>query len=83
MFALICGPFFSQCRAAHLHTGFIDEFFQRRQPPEPPPDLVAVAALAAALHTAKRMPQANGTGDTAAAQRASHWRQSGRDGLLR
>jgi acetyl-CoA carboxylase biotin carboxylase subunit len=67
-------------RAAHLHTGFIDEFFQRRQPPEPPPDLVAVAALAAALHTAARQPA---TTTTAATQTASPWQKSGRDGLLR
>ena len=66
-------------RAAHLHTGFIDEFFQRRQPPEPQRDLVAVAPLAAALHTAARQP-ATATG---AAQTASPWRESGRDGLLR
>jgi acetyl-CoA carboxylase biotin carboxylase subunit len=67
-------------RAAHLHTGFIDEFFQRRQPPEPRPDLVAVAALAAALHTAGRKPA---TATTAATQTASLWQKSGRDGLLR
>ena len=35
----------------NLHTGFIDEFFQRRRPPEPRGDLARVAALAAALHT--------------------------------
>jgi acetyl/propionyl-CoA carboxylase alpha subunit len=65
-------------RAANLHTGFIDEFFQRRRPLEPPPDLAAVAALAAALHAAARKPL-----DSTAAQNASRWQSSGRDGLLR
>ena len=65
-------------RAAKLHTGFIDEFFQRRKPAEAPGDLAAVAALAAALHSAARKPQ-----DSAAAQSASPWQTSGRDGLLR
>jgi acetyl-CoA carboxylase biotin carboxylase subunit len=65
-------------RAANLHTGFIDEFFQRRRPLEPPPDLAAVAALAAALHTAARKPL-----DSTAAHSASRWQTSGRDGLLR
>ena len=67
-------------RAANLHTSFIDEFFQRHRPPEPPPDLAAVAALAAALHTAARQPNANGTGANAS---ASRWQTAGRDGLLR
>ena len=67
-------------RAANLHTSFIDEFFQRHRPPEPPPDLAAVAALAAALHTAARQPNANGTGANAS---ASPWQTAGRDGLLR
>jgi acetyl-CoA carboxylase biotin carboxylase subunit len=70
-------------RAAKLHTEFIDEFFQRHRPPEPPPDLAAVASLAAALHTAARQPPVAGTGSTAAAQNASPWQTSGRDGLLR
>ena len=41
-------------RAGHLHTGFIDEFFERHAGARTPPprDLAAVAALAAALHTA-------------------------------
>jgi acetyl/propionyl-CoA carboxylase alpha subunit len=66
-------------RAAHLHTGFIDEFFQRHTPPEPPHELAVVAALAAALHTAARQPAAT----AAAAQAASPWQTAGRDGLLR
>jgi acetyl-CoA carboxylase biotin carboxylase subunit len=68
-------------RAAHLHTGFIDEFFQRHTPPQPPPDLAIVAALAAALHTTARQPAAA----TAAASTstASPWQSAGRDALLR
>ncbi|MCX6627917.1 MAG: acetyl-CoA carboxylase biotin carboxylase subunit [Candidatus Solibacter sp.] len=67
-------------RAATLHTGFIDEFFQRHTPPEPAPDLAAVASLAAALHTAARKLSSDAG---AAAQTASPWQTAGRDGLLR
>ena len=70
-------------RAAHLHTGFIEEFFERHTPPQPPPDLAIVAALAAALHTTARKPAAGATGTTAAAPTASPWQTEGRDGLLR
>jgi acetyl-CoA carboxylase biotin carboxylase subunit len=66
-------------QAAKLHTGFIDEFFQRRRSVEPSGDLAAVAALAAALHTAAVRPEAaNGGGKS-----ASPWQTAGRDGLLR
>src|ERR1017187_8797965 len=68
-------------RAAHLHTGFIEEFFQRHTPPQPPPDLAIVAALAAALHTTARKPAAATT--DAAIPIASPWQSAGRDGLLR
>jgi acetyl-CoA carboxylase biotin carboxylase subunit len=63
-------------RAAHLHTGFIEEFFARTPPPEAPANLEAVAALVAALHT---RPGSNG----AAAEPVSGWRTTGREGLLR
>jgi acetyl-CoA carboxylase biotin carboxylase subunit len=66
-------------QAAKLHTGFIDEFFQRRRPVEPAGDLAAVAALAAALHTARDRPEAANGG----AKSASPWQTAGRDGLLR
>jgi acetyl-CoA carboxylase biotin carboxylase subunit len=66
-------------RAAQLHTGFIDEFFQRRRPHEPPVELAAVAALVAALHSAARKPAA-GNGIK---QAAGPWQTAGRDGLLR
>jgi pyruvate carboxylase len=72
-------------RAAHLHTAFIEEFFQRHQPAGPAPDLTAVAALVGALHTmshpasssaAPASPPSPGAG-------AGPWLLSGRDGLLR
>jgi acetyl-CoA carboxylase biotin carboxylase subunit len=63
-------------RAANLHTGFIDDFFQRRNPPEPPAEFKAVAALAAALHARAAAPQA-------LAPSSSAWLQTGRDSLLR
>jgi acetyl-CoA carboxylase biotin carboxylase subunit len=66
-------------QAAKLHTGFIDEFFQRRRSVEPSGDLAAVAALAAALHTAAVRPEAANGG----AKSASPWQTAGRDGLLR
>jgi acetyl-CoA carboxylase biotin carboxylase subunit len=64
--------------AGALHTGFIEQFFQRNQPPAPPAELSVVAALAAALHTASHKteaaPAANGT---------SAWLRTGRSELLR
>jgi len=65
-------------RGGRLHTAFIDEFFARHQPPDPPPDFAAVAALAAALHTASR----NGQPQSPEAARNS-WRDLGRSELLR
>ena len=67
-------------RAGHLHTGFIDEFFQRHNAPEAPPDLAAVAALAAALHSMSRTETA-WEARPAAASRA--WLDAGRSELLR
>jgi acetyl-CoA carboxylase, biotin carboxylase subunit len=66
-------------RAARLHTGFIEEFFKRRVAHEAPADLATVAALAAALQTARRMPS-NGA---ASATSASPWLEAGRGELLR
>jgi acetyl-CoA carboxylase biotin carboxylase subunit len=69
----------SEFRAANLHTGFIDEFFQRRRALEPSGDLAAVAALAGALHTGRGRPlAANGS-----AASVSAWQTAGREGLLR
>jgi acetyl-CoA carboxylase, biotin carboxylase subunit len=65
-------------RAGHLHTGFIEEFFARHQPPSPGPDLTAVAALAAALdHLARDAPPA------AAGNGSNPWLAAGRQELLR
>jgi acetyl-CoA carboxylase, biotin carboxylase subunit len=66
-------------RAARLHTGFIDEFFQRYRPEAPTQEVVEAAALAAALHTLSRTPaaaQPNGVRKTA-------WLEIGRDNQLR
>jgi len=68
-----------ELRAGRLHTGFIDEFFTRHRPPEPPAALAAVAALAAGLHTVSRgrPADADSTGP-----RMSAWLKSGRKDLL-
>jgi len=66
-------------RAARLHTGFIDEFFERRKPPAPPSEFTAVAALAAALHTRSAAPKGTPSVDGA----SSSWLQAGRRELLR
>ncbi len=68
-------------RAGHLHTGFIDEFFQRTKPPTPPADAEAVAALVAALDAAAK----NAAGASADRRPAavSAWLTTGRDDLLR
>jgi acetyl-CoA carboxylase biotin carboxylase subunit len=64
-------------RAGRLHTGFIEEFFARHRPSEPPRDFTAVAALAAALHTMSRNgPEPRGPARTP-------WLEAGRSGLLR
>jgi acetyl-CoA carboxylase biotin carboxylase subunit len=69
----------AEFRAGHLHTGFIDEFFERRRPPRPPRDLAAVAALAAALHARSRIPPPDSDSTSA----ASSWLRTGRGDLLR
>jgi acetyl-CoA carboxylase biotin carboxylase subunit len=65
--------------AGHLHTGFIEEFFARHAQPKPAADLVAVAALAAAIHTAARA-KTHRAGNSG---QASGWLRAGRDALLR
>jgi acetyl-CoA carboxylase biotin carboxylase subunit len=69
----------AEFRAARLHTGFIEEFFQRHKAPRPPEDLAAVAALAAALHTMSRAAQPDAPGPSG----TSPWRESGRSRMLR
>jgi acetyl-CoA carboxylase biotin carboxylase subunit len=66
--------------AGHLHTGFIEEFFARHPKPKATADLEAVAALAAAIHTAARA-KANGTALGQGGE-ASGWLRAGRDALL-
>ena len=66
-------------RRGNLHTGFIDEFFIRNRAPQPPPELPAVAALVAALHTLAR----NGLAETRATAPPSAWKEAGRSDLLR
>ena len=66
-------------RAGNLHTGFIEEFFERNQRPTPSADLAAVAALAAAIHSQSRTAAAAAQPDAP----SSAWRREGRSGLLR
>jgi acetyl-CoA carboxylase biotin carboxylase subunit len=81
-----------ELRAGRLHTGFIDEFFERHHAPQPPADLAAVAALAAGLHATSRAgtqghPPAAGAPPRVpsgpGASRPSAWLASGRNALLR
>ena len=64
--------------AGNLHTGFIEEFFQRTPPPKPPEDLGAVAALTAALHFRLKNGQ-----PAEARPSGSAWLSEGRKELLR
>ncbi len=70
-------------RAGRLHTGFIDEFFQRSAEPseKQAPEYEAVAALAAAVFSLDRKktaaPAGNGTTP------ASRWLSEGRAGTIR
>ncbi|MBV8731651.1 MAG: acetyl-CoA carboxylase biotin carboxylase subunit [Acidobacteriia bacterium] len=71
-------------RAARLHTGFIDEFLARSPVPVPPPELISVAALAAAFD---RQASGSPSGRPAPAANAdngtSPWLAAGRYDLLR
>lgn len=60
-------------RAGRLHTGFLAEYFQRRQEPAMPPVVEEVAGLAGAIHMAR----ASGR-PAAVAPRSSQWRDRGR-----
>jgi acetyl-CoA carboxylase biotin carboxylase subunit len=72
----------AEFRAGRLHTAFIDEFFDRHAAPQPPGELTAVAALAAALHTLSRHDDRLAGRETRPAA-ASQWLQAGRSELLR
>ena len=67
-------------RAANLHTGFIDEFFQRRQSARASGR--SRCRRRAGRRAAHRRAQAARPA-TDAAQAASPWQTAGRDGLLR
>jgi acetyl-CoA carboxylase biotin carboxylase subunit len=69
----------AEFRAARLHTGFIEEFFERHHAPNPPPDLAAVASLAAVLHYRMRNGRTSGPGLSG----TSPWLEAGRGELLR
>ena len=63
-------------RAGRLHTGFIEEFFERHPAESVPEEVAAVAKLAAAL--------ISGTGyETPKLPASGAWLAAGRDGLLR
>ncbi len=67
-------------RAAELHTGFIEEFFERNGTPAAAADADTefAAALVAAIHSASSNPR-----PAPSAQTRSRWVTSGREDLLR
>ncbi len=68
-------------KAGHLHTGFIDEYFRHREPPEKmTAEYEAVAALVAAVYSLdEKAAPAAGTADTA----PSRWLSTGRERAFR
>lgn len=67
-------------RSGDLHTGFIEEFFERRPAKgDPDPEALLVAAMVAAIHANR----AQGTVAGAPAGVVSRWRSAGREGILR
>jgi acetyl-CoA carboxylase biotin carboxylase subunit len=66
-------------RAGRLHTGLIEEFLARQRRTEPPAELEAVAALAAALESMPR----GGLAGPPARNGANRWVIAGREELLR
>ncbi|PYT32623.1 MAG: acetyl-CoA carboxylase biotin carboxylase subunit [Acidobacteria bacterium] len=67
-----------------LHTGFIDEFFNRRRPErEQPAELDAVAALVAYAYLSERRDGANNQTAAGADGNVNPWLAAGRDELLR
>jgi acetyl-CoA carboxylase biotin carboxylase subunit len=64
-------------RAGELHTGLIDEFFERRPTAPADPCLGRIAALAAALSSMEH------NGPAPSGPRSSRWKQGGMDALLR
>ncbi len=67
----------SEFRKGNLHTGFIDQFFERRHSRDAPnPELNAIAQLVAARYAGARK-------QIPPPQAASRWLNEGRSGLLR
>ena len=65
-------------RAGRLHTGFVDEFLERRKPVVPPPELESIAALVAAFHS-----KSNAARAIIAQPPRSRWLDTGRHEALR
>jgi len=65
--------------AGDLHTGFLEEFMQRRPQQEAASDSLLAAVLAAAAHSAKAAPVAAASVESS----ASAWLTQARAGLLR
>jgi acetyl-CoA carboxylase biotin carboxylase subunit len=65
--------------AGDLHTGFLEEFMQRRPRQEAASDNLLAAVLAAAAHSAKAAPVEAASGESS----ASAWLTQARAGLLR
>ena len=70
----------AEFRKANLHTGFIEEYFARHQPTNPPERFKDVAALTAALFT---MSRAEVPSESIAAAPSRPWLAAGRSELLR
>ena len=72
----------AEFRAGRLHTGFIEEFFERHPQRARREDLAVVAALISGIHR-KRMQSAEPNGAAAAGAGANTWVLEGRSRLLR
>jgi acetyl-CoA carboxylase biotin carboxylase subunit len=72
---LLCDPEFV---AGRLHTGFLEDYFDRRPAPPPDLELIAVVALVAAVHDSRRKEIVR-----LQPAPASPWRSEGRERLQR
>ena len=68
--------------AGQLHTAFLDEFMQRRQPAHPDTDKLMAAVLATAYAAATYAAEERSKATAAKACEASAWRTSARQGLM-
>jgi acetyl-CoA carboxylase biotin carboxylase subunit len=77
-------PFFHQIlddiefREGRLHTGFIDEYFRRRETRAPAPEVVEMATLAGALFVSRAVGTDAASNGTRPAGAQSVWRVAGR-----